>query len=151
MWHWILLNLFVRKLLHTTPSMQITKFANLKDLFPVCSQRISRRLVRYNYQLRHTHTQPELSPGLKGFRAGVDCTVPDAAFKANAERTEQFLLASYDIRNPKLTWITPYFLAATCDGSTYLPNPSARAGYDTRSVFKRSLTGFEFRVFLLLD
>ena len=27
-------------------------------------------------------------------------------------------------------------------------NPSARAGYDTRSIFKRSLTGFEFRVFL---
>ena len=23
----------------------------------------------------------------------------------------------------------------------YLPNPSARAGYDTRSIFKRSLTG----------
>ena len=33
----------------------------------------------------------------------------------------------------------------------YLPNPSARAGHDTRSIFKRSLTGFEFRVFLLLD
>ena len=30
-------------------------------------------------------------------------------------------------------------------------NPSARDGYDTRSIFKRSLTGFEFRVFLLLD
>ena len=30
-------------------------------------------------------------------------------------------------------------------------NPSAQAGYDTRSIFKRSLTGFEFRVFLLLD
>ena len=30
-------------------------------------------------------------------------------------------------------------------------NPSARVGYDTRSIFKRSLTGFEFRVFLLLD
>ena len=30
-------------------------------------------------------------------------------------------------------------------------NPSARAGYDTRLIFKRSLTGFEFRVFLLLD
>ena len=30
-------------------------------------------------------------------------------------------------------------------------NPSARAGYDTESIFKRSLTGFEFRVFLLLD
>ena len=30
-------------------------------------------------------------------------------------------------------------------------NPSARAGYDTRSIFKRSLTKFEFRVFLLLD
>ena len=33
----------------------------------------------------------------------------------------------------------------------YLPNPSARAGYDARSICKRSLTGFEFRVFLLLD
>ena len=30
-------------------------------------------------------------------------------------------------------------------------NPSARAGYDTRSIVKRSLTGFKFRVFLLLD
>ena len=25
--------------------------------------------------------------------------------------------------------------------TSYLPNPSARAGYDTRSVFKRSLAG----------
>ena len=25
---------------------------------------------------------------------------------------------------------------------SYLPNPSARAGYDTRSIFKRRLTGF---------
>ena len=24
---------------------------------------------------------------------------------------------------------------------SYLPNPSARAGYDTRSIFKQSLTG----------
>ena len=31
---------------------------------------------------------------------------------------------------------------------SYLPNPSARAGYDTKSIFKRRL---EFRVFLLLD
>ena len=31
----------------------------------------------------------------------------------------------------------------------YLPNPSAQAGYDTRPIFKRSLT--EFRVFLLLE
>ena len=30
-------------------------------------------------------------------------------------------------------------------------NPSARAGCDSRSIFKPSLTGFEFRVFLLLD
>ena len=30
-------------------------------------------------------------------------------------------------------------------------DPSARVGYDTRSIFKQSLTGFEFRVFLLLD
>ena len=30
-------------------------------------------------------------------------------------------------------------------------NTSARAGYDTRSIFKRSLKRFEFRVFLFLD
>ena len=36
-------------------------------------------------------------------------------------------------------------------GKVLFTNPSARAGYDTRSIFKRSLTGFEFRVFLLLD
>ena len=29
--------------------------------------------------------------------------------------------------------------SATC--VLYLPNPSARTGYDTRSIFKRSLTG----------
>ena len=31
-----------------------------------------------------------------------------------------------------------YIMRAT---SSYLPDPSARAGYDTRSIFKRSLTG----------
>ena len=30
---------------------------------------------------------------------------------------------------------------------SYLPNPSARAGYDTRSIFKRSLTGFNSEFF----
>ena len=30
-------------------------------------------------------------------------------------------------------------------------NPSARAGYDTRSIFKRSLTGLNSEFFLLLD
>ena len=30
-------------------------------------------------------------------------------------------------------------------------NPSARAGYDTRSIFKAKFNRFEFRVFLLLD
>ena len=34
---------------------------------------------------------------------------------------------------------------------TYLPNPSARAGYDTRSIFKAEFCRFEFRVFVLLD
>ena len=33
-------------------------------------------------------------------------------------------------RRTRLNWASPY-----------LPNPSARAGYDTRSIFKRSLTG----------
>ena len=30
-------------------------------------------------------------------------------------------------------------------------NPSARAGYDTRLIFKRSLTGLNSEFFLLLD
>ena len=30
-------------------------------------------------------------------------------------------------------------------------NPSSRAGYDTRSIFKRSLTGLNSEFFLLLD
>ena len=34
---------------------------------------------------------------------------------------------------------------------SYLPNPSARAGYDTRSIFKRSLTGLNSEFFFLLD
>ena len=34
--------------------------------------------------------------------------------------------------------------ARLCHVYPYLPNTSARAGYDTRSIFKRSLTGFEF-------
>ena len=33
----------------------------------------------------------------------------------------------------------------------YSPNPSARAGYDTRSIFKWSLTGLNSEFFLLLD
>ena len=41
-----------------------------------------------------------------------------------------------------LCWLWENF----CDHLTIFTNPSVRAGYDTRSVFKRSLTGF-----LLLD
>ena len=33
----------------------------------------------------------------------------------------------------------------------YSPNSSTRAGCDTRSIFKRSITGLEFRVFFLLN
>ena len=34
---------------------------------------------------------------------------------------------------------------------SYLPNPSAQAGYDTRSIIQAEFNRFEFRVFLLLD
>ena len=34
---------------------------------------------------------------------------------------------------------------------TYLPNPSARVGYDKRSIFKAEFNRSEFRVFFLLD
>ena len=45
---------------------------------------------------------------------------------------------------------------ASLPGSLWLwvvlfTNPSARAGYDTRSIFKRSLTGLNSEFFLLLD
>ena len=35
-----------------------------------------------------------------------------------------------------LNWKSPGY-----DDISYLPNPSTQAGYDTRSIFKRSLTG----------
>ena len=47
------------------------------------------------------------------------------------------------------TWYTQPISKHICtDTLIIFTNPSARAGYDTRSIFKRSLTGFEFRVFL---
>ena len=68
----------------------------------------------------------------------------------------------------KNSWTSLYILVATCllkvlttyakkrrwmlliGDQSYLPNPSARAAYDTRSIFKRSLTGLnsEFSFFL---
>ena len=39
----------------------------------------------------------------------------------------------------------------TVTNFTLFTNPSARAGYDTRSIFKAKFNRFEFRVFLLLD
>ena len=36
-------------------------------------------------------------------------------------------------------------------GLILFTNPSAQAGYDTRSIFKRSLTGWNSEFFLLLD
>ena len=53
--------------------------------------------------------------------------------------------------NEKFSHLTISLFTTNQKSRYYLPNPSARAGYDTRSIFKRSLTGFEFRVFLLLD
>ena len=49
--------------------------------------------------------------------------------------------------NPRL----PLLKEISVVNKVLFTNPSARVGYDTRSIFKRSLTGFEFRVFLLLD
>ena len=72
------------------------------------------------------------------------------------------MLLTYQNRRKRFSMLNWNILDSSC----YLPsddryyemltvilftNPSARAGYDTRSIFKRSLTGFEFRVFLLLD
>ena len=55
----------------------------------------------------------------------------------------------------RLYIICTYSLAHRCTVMIfvriYLPNPSARAGYDTRSIFLAELSRFEFRVFLLLE
>ena len=51
----------------------------------------------------------------------------------------------------RTTLLFAFHIALINLGKVLFTNPSARAGYDTRSIFKRSLTGFEFRVFLLLD
>ena len=42
---------------------------------------------------------------------------------------------------PKCTWMCWRVWWSPGGIRYYLPNPSARAGYDTRSIFKRSLTG----------
>ena len=38
------------------------------------------------------------------------------------------------------------FKTSIIDLTSYLPNPSAREGYDTRSIFKRSLTGLNSEI-----
>ena len=38
-------------------------------------------------------------------------------------------------------WLTDWNLTGTTNPDPIKPNPSARTGYDTRSIFKRSLTG----------
>ena len=41
----------------------------------------------------------------------------------------------------KVKWLYIWFASHLFIGNPYLPTPSARAGYDKRSIFKRSLTG----------
>ena len=41
-----------------------------------------------------------------------------------------------------MSFISWWYSQIKYESISYLPNPSARAGYDTRSIFKRSLTGF---------
>ena len=62
-------------------------------------------------------------------------TVPQSATFCN----------SYGLRLPVI------FIISLSVSFSYLPNPSARAGYDTRSIFKRCLTGLNSEFFLLLD
>ena len=59
---------------------------------------------------------------------------PKAPF--STATTQRYKEGRYSIPTiaPLHSWSLPYI---------YLPNPSARAGYDTRSIFKRSLTGLK--------
>ena len=61
----------------------------------------------------------------------------------NTGRIGFILWISMSLFNGKSTFVSYIIYIFT--------NLSARIEYDTRSIFKRSLTGFEFRVFLLLD
>ena len=63
-------------------------------------------------------------------------------------RKKQKTITSY-IHNPSC-WKENHYLYFNINLS-YLPNPSPRAEYDTRSIFKRSLTGLNSEFFLLLD
>ena len=53
--------------------------------------------------------------------------------------------------NNSFVIITGVLQAETLAPFSYLPNSSARAGYDTRSIFEAKFNRFKFRVFLLLD
>ena len=66
-------------------------------------------------------------------------------------KSQEYVRRIRNIRQLKIAWTTNSLLTIPTELKendtawkkplSYLPNPSARAGYDTRSIFKRSLTG----------
>ena len=66
--------------------------------------------------------------------------------KKKKKRTE---LINFFITSTKIKQNNSNFVRSNFWTYLYLPNPSARTGYDTRSIFKRSLTGLnsEFSFF----
>ena len=56
-----------------------------------------------------------------------------------------------DFLTPPTPLIIPHRLPGFLESLIIFTNPSSRAGYDTRSIFKAEFNRFEFRVFCLLD
>ena len=54
--------------------------------------------------------------------------------------------AYYPLLNCTFAFQTANFILFGFMAYPYLPNPSAQAGYDTRSIFKQSLTGLNSEI-----
>ena len=95
----------------------------------------------------HTHTR--VAPATRPSRAreshpsSLDRKTQLTGFFKNPQNPPRALLVHDVIHIHWSTFLSGIFIIFT--------NLTARAGYDTRSIFKQSFNRFEFRVFLLLE
>ena len=69
-----------------------------------------------------------------------NCGIECVAFTTHEKKNEGVEFGYLKKFREQFSAKIPFLLHATEERS-YLPNPSARAGYDTRSIFKRNLSG----------
>ena len=89
------------------------------------------------YTPLHTHTG--ITIRYIHYQRGVRCVTDSVVGNGHGDTCSNPIYISYTA-NTLGESMNPIVLPPAM-GRSYLPTPSARAGYDTRSIFKRSLTG----------